>query len=104
MKIESGYNTKCVTGTCYGIMQINKSNLAFLKKKLGTKSLTDFKQNTQAGVYMLSRYTAKHTDIHKVLMCYNMGEGAAAKKWKKGTLSSCYSRKVTAAMEKLKRK
>ena len=104
MKVESGYDARCVTGKCYGIMQINKCNFTFLKKQTGAKNFTDFKQNTQAGVYMLSRYTSKHSDIHKVLMCYNMGEGAAAKKWKKGTVSSSYSRKVVAAMEALKRK
>ena len=104
MKIESNYNAKCVTGKCYGIMQINKCNFSFLKKQTGAKDFTDFKQNTKAGVYMLSRYTAKHSDVHKVLMCYNMGEGAAAKKWKKGTFTSSYSRKAVAAMEALKRK
>ncbi len=105
MKVESGYKASAKSKTNdYGIMQINKGNHSFLKKKLGVKNFLDFKQNTQAGVYMLSRYTAKHSDIHKVLMCYNLGEGAAAKKWKKGTCSTSYSLKVVSAMEQLKQK
>lgn len=105
MKVESGYKASAKSKTNdYGIMQINKGNHSFLKKKLGVKNFLDFKQNTQAGVYMLSRYTAKHSDIHKVLMCYNLGEGTAAKKWKKGTLQTSYSLKIVSAMEQLELK
>lgn len=104
MKVESGYNEKAKSKTNdYGIMQINKGNHSFLRKKLGMSNFLDFRQNTEAGVYMLSRYTAKHADIHKVLMCYNLGEGAAAKKWKKGTVQTSYSRKVAAEIKALKR-
>lgn len=102
MKVESGYRKTVKSKTNdYGIMQINKGNHKFLSKKLGVKNFLDFEENTKAGVYMLSRYTAKHSDIHKVLMCYNLGEGAASKKWKKGTLQTSYSLKVVAAMEQL---
>ncbi len=103
MKVESGYNEKAKSKTNdYGIMQINKGNHSFLRKKLGVTNFLDFSQNTEAGVYMLSRYTAKHSNIHKVLMCYNLGEGAAAKKWKKGTVQTSYSRKVAAEIKALK--
>lgn len=105
MKVESGYSTKLKSKTNdYGIMQINKCNHSYLSKKLGVNNFLDFEQNTKAGVYWLSRYTAKYSDIHKVLMCYNLGEGAAAKKWKKGTTQNTYSLKVVAAMEQLTRK
>ncbi len=105
MKVESGYRINARSKTNdYGIMQINKCNHSYLKKKLGVSNFLDFKQNTKAGIYWLSRYTAKHSDIHKVLMCYNLGEGAAAKKWKKGTMQNAYSLKVVSAMEQLKEK
>ncbi len=105
MKVESGYNKKLKSKTNdYGIMQINKCNHSYLTKKLGVKNFLDFEQNTKAGVYWISRYTAKYSDIHKVLMCYNLGESAAAKKWKKGTLQTSYSLKVVAAMEQLREK
>ncbi len=105
MKVESGYREKAKSKTNdYGIMQINKGNHSFLRKKLGVSNFLDFEDNTQAGIYMLSRYTAKHSDIHKVLMCYNLGEGAAAKKWKKGTMQTSYSKKVVSEIKALKRK
>ncbi len=105
MKVESGYKTNIKSKTNdYGIMQINKCNHSFLRKKLGVSNFLNFEQNTKAGVYMLSRYTAKHTDIHKVLMCYNLGEGAASKKWKKGTVNTSYSRKVVKEIGKLQKK
>ncbi len=105
MKVESGFKETAKSKTNdYGIMQINKCNHSYLKKKLGVSNFLDFEQNTKAGVYWLSRYTAKHSDIHKVLMCYNLGESAAAKKWKKGTLQTSYSLKVVAAMEQLTKK
>lgn len=103
MKVESGYDTRCVCKGNYGIMQINQCNRKFLKKAVGVSDLLDIEQNVKAGVYMLSRYTKKHSDIHKVLMCYNMGEGAAAKKWKKGIYSTSYSRKVVNELNKLRR-
>ncbi len=105
MKVESGFNEKAKSKTNdYGIMQINKGNHNYLRKKLGVNNFLDFKENTEAGIYMLSRYTSKHTDIHKVLMCYNLGEGAAAKKWKKGKTETAYSNKVVSAMKELRGK
>lgn len=105
MKVESGYKETAKSKTNdYGIMQINKCNHSYLKKKLGVSNFLDFEQNTKAGVYWLSRYTAKYSDIHKVLMCYNLGESAASKKWKKGIIQTSYSLKVVAAMEQLTKK
>lgn len=104
MGAESGYKIKSISKTKdYGIMQINKSNHKYLKKKLGIKDFLDFRQNTRAGVYWLSRYAKKYSDVHKLLMCYNLGEGEAKKKWKKGVQTSSYSKKVVKKLNALKR-
>lgn len=104
MWVESGYNPKSVSSTRdYGIMQINKSNHAYIKKQTGVTNFLDFEQNTQAGVYWLSRYAKKYSDVHKLAMCYNLGEGAAKKQWAKGNTTNSYSRNVAAKLKELEK-
>jgi len=82
MKVESNYRVEAKSSTGYGMCQINPSNLAYLKKKLGTTDLFDPYQNIQAGVYWLSRYykswddtvSGEELDLH-ALNSYNWGEG-----------------------------
>lgn len=92
MRTESNFraNAKSSTGD-YGICQINISNLAYLKKKLGTTDLFDPYQCIEAGAYWLSRYykswkdeaSGEELDLH-ALNSYNWGEGNYRKYLKKG--------------------
>ncbi len=82
MKVESNYRVEAKSKTGYGMCQINPSNLAYLKKKIGTTDLFDPYENIHAGVYWLSRYykswkgsaSGEELDLH-ALNSYNWGEG-----------------------------
>lgn len=92
MRTESNFRANAKSSTSdYGICQINISNFAYLKKKLGITDLLDPYQNIQAGAYWLSRYYKSWQDeasgeelaLH-ALNSYNWGEGAYRKYLKKG--------------------
>lgn len=87
-------------GGDYGLMQINKCNHKWLRKELGITDFLDPEQNVTAGLYMLCQLFEKYDDPHSVLMAYNMGEGTAAKLWKKGIYTSQYSRSIMDQQEK----
>src|SRR5690606_9641498 len=72
MKVESNYKSDLISRTNdYGLMQINKVNHGWLKKKLGVTDFLDPKQSIDCGVYMLKELFDKYSDEHKVLMAYN---------------------------------
>lgn len=99
IKKESTYNPNAVSKSgARGLMQIMPSNLKWLKAAIGTSNLFDPKQNIAAGVYILSGYLLRH-DIHRSLMCYNLGEGGAATKWKNGICTTSYSRSVIGMLD-----
>ena len=92
MRTESNFRANAKSSTNdYGICQINASNFAYLKRKLGITDLFDPYQNIQAGAYWLSRYYKSWKDeasgeelaLH-ALNSYNWGEGAYRKYLKKG--------------------
>lgn len=96
-----GVNTN---GTCdYGLMQINEVNYSLLHNKVGLNSVYDLLNpytNIDCGTYFLSYYINKYgTDYHKVLMCYNLGEGGAKRKWANGIYTTYYSESVLNRME-----
>jgi len=103
IETESNYDADAVSadGSCLGLMQISKINTDWLGEELGTTDLRDARQNIEAGLYILAGYLDKYDDIHKALMCYNMGHAGAKRAWKKGYVTSKYSRKIVARMEEL---
>ncbi len=102
MQVESNFKSDLISRTNdYGLMQINKVNHGWLKKKLGVTDFLDPKQNIDCGIYMLKELFDKYSDEHKVLMAYNFGEGGMKRNWKKGVRSSKYSRKVLQTREEL---
>lgn len=102
IKVESNFKSDLISRTNdYGLMQINKVNHGWLKKKLGVTDFLDPKQNIDCGIYMLKELFDKYSDDHKVLMAYNFGEGGMKRNWKKGVRSSKYSRKVLQTREEL---
>lgn len=85
-----------------GLMQINSFNYEWLREELGITDFFDIKQNIHCGVYMLSKLLDKYSDLHTVLMAYNMGETQTLRLHKKGIYSSQYSKKIIKIYEGLK--
>lgn len=90
---ESSWNANAVNynETCFGLMQINTINFAWLQEELGLDNPKDPYQNVQAGIYMLSSYIEKYIDYHMALMCYNCGESGARQLWEEGIFTNDYS-------------
>lgn len=97
---ESNFKSTAQSSSSYGLMQINRCNHANLSKKLGISDFLDPYENVHAGIYMLSNLIHKHGDLHKALMCYNMGSGGAAKLWRQGVYTTGYSKRVLATYNK----
>ena len=81
-------------GGDFGLMQINRINHANLSVVLGVHDFMDPQSNVRAGAYMLRELFDKYGDTHRVLMCYHMGETAAAEAWKAGVTETGYTRSV----------
>lgn len=70
MKVESDYNPKCVTGVCYGLMQLHsKYEFGYLEGK----HWSDPEANVKAGAAVLNSLWKKYGKLDKVLMVYNEG-------------------------------
>ncbi len=99
-RYKIGINSK--NGKYIGIMQIAKSGLKNLKKRVGVTDLTDFEQNVRAGAYFISYYHKKYgCDINKILMCYHCGGGGANARWRNGITEDGYCRRVRAEMNRI---
>lgn len=85
-----------------GLMQINSFNYEWLSSVLGVTDFYNPFQNIQCGVYMIADLMDRHSDLHKILMCYNMGEKRTKELNRQGIYSSRYSRKVIKRYEELK--
>ena len=95
MKVESNYTVDIVSSTNdYGLMQINAINHEWLSNKLGIVDFLDPYQNVDAGIYLLQDLLHKYDTVPAALMCYNLGEGGAAKRWRDGVYSTTYTDKV----------
>lgn len=81
-----------------GIMQINECNHEWLSKIVGDDDFLDPYTNMQAGTYLMASFLHKYEDVHKALVCYNMGESRVIND---GIYESDYSRGVIEDMEKL---
>lgn len=97
IRTESNYTPDIVSRTNdYGLMQINKCNHEWLGGKLGIVDFLDPYQNVDAGIYLLQYLLHKYEDPALALMCYNLGEGGAAKRWHEGIYTTTYTDKVLA--------
>jgi soluble lytic murein transglycosylase-like protein len=85
-----------------GLMQINSCNFDWLRKELGITDFYDPRQNIQCGCYILGLLSQKYSNVHRVLMSYNMGEKRTRELRQQGIYSSRYSRKVISKYQKLK--
>lgn len=100
-KITAKHHNKDGT-TDHGLMQINSFNHEWLQEELDITDFYDIKQNIHCGIFMIADLMDRHTDLHTILMAYNMGEKRTRELRQKGIYSSEYSRKVMKVYEKLK--
>lgn len=104
MYTESRFNPLAVNkkGTCFGIMQIAKSNLKMLTSKLGITDLLDFEQNVTAGCYFLGYYGDRYDkDPSIILLNYHGGPGYAQKMLAAGKTGDAYTAKVIKEMNRI---
>lgn len=111
---ESNFNPNAVgknsNGTQdEGLCQLNNRYSGTWAKQLGMTNFDPFdpKQNITIGCYVLGQYVREYgvstQSLHKSLMCYNMGPGTAAEKWKQGVYTSAYSIAVMGYYDQYKR-
>ena len=98
INVESNFNSTAISATNdYGLCQINISNHGWLSRTYGVTDFLDPYQNVLCAVKMLNSYgiTCNNTyEISKLLMCYNMGAGAANSYWNQGIYSTYYTVEV----------
>lgn len=95
IQAESSFTADASNGTCFGYMQINKSNAEWLSESIGVTDLTDPYQNIRSGVFILSDLFGDYGDWHKALIAYNYGpSGAQEHVFSKGYTTTGYSRAV----------
>ncbi|MBE6573023.1 MAG: hypothetical protein E7652_01365 [Ruminococcaceae bacterium] len=85
----------------FGIMQINSINHQWLKEELKIEDILDFRQNVLCGVYMLSDYCEKYSDVSMIAMCYRYGEYAALSMRAEGIYETEYTIAVENAIKSL---
>lgn len=99
--VESSFREDVISKTNdYGLMGINICNHDEMRMKLGITDFLDAKQNIHCGVHILSSHLKYTGSIEKALMCYNCGVTGARRLWKRGIVSTRYSRKVMEKYEK----
>ena len=104
MHKESRFKEDAVSSTHdYGILQINRSNHGWLSESLGITDFLDARQCIDAGTFHLKGIMDNgYSDLHKVLMVYNLGGNKARDLWSQGINTSPYSYSVLEYMESLK--
>lgn len=104
IQVESNFEPDVISATNdYGLMQINQYNHKWLSETLVITDFLDERSNIHAGVYMLYEASKYATDIHKILMVYNLGIVKARQLWESGYASTEYSNEVVQIMNELKK-
>ncbi len=93
IEIESNFQPDAMSSSgCYGFMQLNP--------RYFPSGLTPA-ENMECGLEFFGALLERYGDTHMALVCYNCGEqGAYRNYFSVGVYTSCYSRAVTAAMER----
>lgn len=89
------------TGTCFGLMQIQKKSHKDRMERLGVTDLLDEYENIHVGADYLSELFEKYEDAGLVLMIYH-GESGAIKKAQSGQISQ-YAKDVLEKSAELER-
>ncbi len=103
---ESGLDPEAGNGTCEGLMGIHRRYAAHYAELAGLEAydLHDARHSMTIGSVILAEHLERcGGDLNRALMCYNLGAGGAAEKWRSGVKSTWYSRTVMERMEKYAR-
>ena len=96
---ESRYDSKAISadGLAYGLMQIVTICHKDRMDKLEVTDILNEYQNVEVGIDILAELLSKY-DTNYALMCYNMGEGRAAKC---GKTETAYTREIMQIKESI---
>lgn len=100
---ESNYKADATngSGTCFGLMQINKNVHKNRMTRLGVSNLSDPRGNILVGVDLLSQLFSERDNLNWVLSAYNAGYAVANRNYKLGVIGP-YSRLVQERYQFLK--
>lgn len=97
---ESSFRREIVSKTAdYGLMQINRVNLGWLKEGHGLDNMLNSYQNITAGTMIIGDLYERYDNYRLALMAYNYGETGAKRRWAQGIYTSKYAEKVLRAAE-----
>lgn len=93
---ESGFDPASGNGTCEGLMGLHRDYAGAYARLAGLEDydLHDIRDNLRIGACILADYCARY-DLHRALMCYNLGERGARES---GLSQTRYSRLVCERM------
>ena len=74
-KVESDFNAKCITGKCYGLMQIH--SVWEFDRFRRSESWDDPRASVRVCAEILNEHWAKYRSVRKALQVYNMGWAGA---------------------------
>lgn len=74
-KVESDFNAKCITGKCYGLMQIH--SVWEFDRFRRSESWDDPRASVRVCAEILNEHWAKYRSVRKALQIYNMGWAGA---------------------------
>lgn len=74
-KVESDFNAKCVTGKCYGLMQIH--SVWEFDRFRRSETWDDPRASVRVCAEILNEHWAKYRSVRKALQVYNMGWAGA---------------------------
>lgn len=100
---ESHFDPLAVSATNdHGLMQINAGNHSWMRKVFGNEwDVYNPYDNINAGVYMLSMLYERHgKDVSETLLCYQCGEGGAARRLASGITETTATREIMELMGK----
>ncbi len=86
----------------HAVMCLNTTSAGWYAEAYELTDMSDFSQNLTCGIIMLSEYYHRYPDVHKIAMCYEMGESAAIELWNSGITETEYSRSVALSINTLK--
>ncbi len=81
-------------GSGHAVMYLNQDSSSWYMQVYNLPDITGFDQNITCGIIMLSEYYHRYPDVHKIAMCYEMGETNAIELWSSGIYETEYSKEV----------
>lgn len=85
----------------HGVMLPNRQSAEWYMQQNGISDMNDFEQNVLCGIIMLSEYYHRYPNIHKIAMCYELGESAAIELWSSNIIETEYSSLVAKSVNTL---